>query len=166
MHGGPTPELDELIDAAELDQDRARQLLAADPELLERRNSLGETAIHHLVIENFVRGVRFLVDAGANLDTRDNFGSTPLAHAVTLGNAPMVRILLDAGADPNTTDSITETPLHIAARRGDAEIFAALVRAGADPACRTDTDEAPLDEAPPALRKRLEEIINQDDGGD
>jgi hypothetical protein len=44
---------DELVDAAVLDADRARRLLAAHPDVLAARSLFGETALHFLAVEGY-----------------------------------------------------------------------------------------------------------------
>ena len=70
--------LNELIDAAVQDQQKARLLLKRHPELLRADYSLGETVLHFLAIENYTGAVRFLAEAGADVNAKDKFGDTPL----------------------------------------------------------------------------------------
>lgn len=125
--------LDELIDAVVLDQAKARRIIQAHPGVLNARRSLGETALHHLAIENFPEGVRFLAQAGADVNTKNESDNTPLIDATILGNTEVVCILLLFGADPNIASVINDNALHNAICSGNSEIVDALLQAGADP---------------------------------
>lgn len=92
--------LNELIDAAVLDHDRARELLRRHPQLLHAKKSLGETSLHFLAVENYPVGVDFLAKAGADVNTRNEFDKTPLMEAKLLGYEEMVKLLLSHGANP------------------------------------------------------------------
>jgi ankyrin repeat protein len=133
--------LNELIDAAALDQPKARRLLKRRPELLRAGYSLGETALHFLAIENYTEAVRFLAQAGADVNAKDQFGDTPLISAAFLGHGEMVRILLRFGANPNAQSEAMDNVLHCAVHSGSAPAVDALLQAGADPHYRTDIGE-------------------------
>jgi ankyrin repeat protein len=124
-------ELIELIDAAVEDQDKARRMLAAKPDLIARRNRLNETALHFLTVENYAEGVEFLCSHGADVNCVDHSDSIPLLHAAILGYEKIVRILLAHGANPNVQDHTGETPLIAAKRTENRRIAEMLVEAGA-----------------------------------
>ena len=65
-------------DAVWCDKAEAARLLAEDPSLIAVRNSIGETVMHYLAVENERASVEWLLDRGADVNTRNNFGSTPL----------------------------------------------------------------------------------------
>src|SRR5690242_17230743 len=94
------PQLGELVDAAVLDPTLARKLVEADPTLLDRRNSLGETALHFLAVENYGGGVQTLIDLGASVHVTNQFGATPLEEAMSIDAADAVAVLIRAGAAP------------------------------------------------------------------
>ncbi len=124
-------ELIELIDASIEDQTRALELLKAKPDLLARRNRLNETALHFLAVENYPKGVEFLCNRGAEVNSVDFSKATPLLHAASLGYEEVVWILLNHGANPNIQDHTGETPLSSAERSGNKRIIEMLIRAGA-----------------------------------
>jgi ankyrin repeat protein len=124
-------ELIELIDGAVEDQTTALELLKAKPNLIARRNRLGETALHFLAVENYPKGVEFLCSQGAEANSVDFSGATPLLHAASLGYEGIVRILLTHGANPNVRDNTGETPLSSAKRSGNKQIVKMLLKAGA-----------------------------------
>ena len=124
-------ELGELIDTAVENQKRALELLRARPDLIARRNRLGETALHFLAVENYPKGVDFLCRHGADVNSMDLSRATPLLHASMLEYPEVVRILLEHGANPNTEDDTGETPLSCAKDSGNGRIIEMLISAGA-----------------------------------
>src|SRR5437764_169484 len=58
----PTTLIGEFIDASVRDQDKAAELLAAHPDLINARWLHGETVLHFLTVEGFGDGVRFLAE--------------------------------------------------------------------------------------------------------
>jgi len=75
--------------------------------------------------------LRYLLDAGVEVDARDAGGRTALMLAAARGNAEAVDLLLAHGADPNAADAGGLTPLKLAMDGHRPEIAAALRRAGA-----------------------------------
>ena len=107
----------ELMDAAMSDHDRARALLAQNPEVLEHHEYGGETPLHYLAVENQVSAVQLLVSMGASANPTNRSGQSPLQEAVFIhdprsSHLGIIRILLEAGADPHhkseTIDSAGE----------------------------------------------------------
>ena len=129
-------DLVEFIDAAVEDHARALKLLDAKPDLIARRNSLNETPLHFLVVENYPKGVEFLCRHGAGVNTIDFSEATALLHAAALGHEEVVHVLLTHGANPNVSDNTGETPLSSAERSGNKQIVEMLIKAGAKPGHR------------------------------
>ncbi len=90
-------------------------LLEGDQDLLESRDSDGSTALHHACWKGHLEAVRFLVQAGADLqvrNTNDHCGTTPL-HAATHANQAAIALLsIEAGADVNARGMNGQTLLH------------------------------------------------------
>jgi len=95
----PDPRFYQLRDSAYGDIETAKQLIAADPSILEARSGIGETALHFLVVENELEAVEFLRTQGSKIDTKNDFGDTPLMDAATLGRLEMCQYLIRHGAD-------------------------------------------------------------------
>jgi hypothetical protein len=92
------PRLSALIDAAVEDPALAKQLVEADPSILDLRTGLGETALHFLAVENYASGVLVLIDLGADVNVTNEFGATPVEEARVAGAIEAVEVLLRAGA--------------------------------------------------------------------
>jgi ankyrin repeat protein len=71
------PRLTQLMKAAVWDHDLARKLVKEDPSILKLRNSLGETALHYLAVEDYGAAVQLLIDLGASVNVTNDFGATP-----------------------------------------------------------------------------------------
>jgi len=147
--------------AALFDQPLARQMLRDDPAWLTATNSLGETALHDLVIENHVEAVRFLLELGAEVDSRDAFQATPLIHAAQLGYHNMAALLMEHGADVHARDDEEETALFKAARGGHVEICELLLSAGADVQTQNFMEQTVLEVALPRKFAQIAKILEK-----
>mgnify|MGYP001553926197 CR=1 FL=1 len=76
----------------------ARKLVADHPEVLTLRTGLGETALHHLAVENYAEAVQLLIDLGAEVNVRNKFGHSALKEALQVEATQTVEILRRAGA--------------------------------------------------------------------
>ena len=112
--------------------DDMAQLVQAEPELLEARTGLGETPLHYLAVENQLRAVILLREAGADINTVNDVGGTPLSEAASLGYEELVEYLLAQGA-ALVHPRQHEPTLHEAARGGSGRIVEMILRAGAHP---------------------------------
>jgi ankyrin repeat protein len=73
---------------------------------------VGFTPLHHAAAWNYVPGIKFLLDAGAdpNISVQGPLPGTPLHCAVTKMEVDSVKALLDGGADPNGADLNKRSP--------------------------------------------------------
>jgi serine/threonine-protein phosphatase 6 regulatory ankyrin repeat subunit A len=122
--------VDRLLRTAFETPDALPALVRSEPALLEARTGLDETALHYLAVENQLRAVILLVEAGAEVNTMNNCGGTPLSEAASLGYVELVRYLLSQGALLSLPGQ-NEPTLHEAARGGNAEVVQLLLAAGA-----------------------------------
>ena len=126
-------ELD-VYDAAALGRvDRLRELLDADPALVESLSDDGFTPLHLACFSGGAEAVRLLVERGGPLErlAEASFARVrPLGTAVFAGNADATRILLEAGADPNG-DAGGHRPLQTAEANGNEELARLLREHGA-----------------------------------
>lgn len=160
----PDPKLiGQLICAAVRDHPLARKMLNDMPELLEAHDSLGETALHFLAIEGYLEGVRFLIEAGANVNTTNKFGTAVLIEVAGLGEAAMVALLLLHGADPNAQSVTNDNAVHAGARSGSPETLDALLTAGARADYVTDCQETVWDAVAyrGVNREQLEAVVEK-----
>ena len=135
----------ELIRVAVGNHAKVQQLIEAHPDLLRQRTSLGETALHHLVVENYVEAVRFLIGLGADVNSRNKCGETPLLDAAALGHLDMVKLLIASDADTTVISKTRGFVLHCAASSGNLEVLRILAAVpDKDIDIRDDFGETPL----------------------
>jgi len=118
-------------------------LLDREPDLRDVRDSLGETPLHYLAVENHIEAVKALVEKGADANTLNNFGGSPLSDAAGLGNVDLVKYLLSVGAKLQLPQQ-EEKVLHSAVRSGRAEMVKVILDAGAAVNDVESLDETPL----------------------
>jgi ankyrin repeat protein len=96
-------------------------------------NNSKDTALHNAAAFGPVGSVRYLLEAGAEVNARDSRSLTPLSFALAseYPSLDIVRTLLRAGADVNVADNNGDTPLDWAEKFGYPEILAELKKAGA-----------------------------------
>lgn len=87
----------------------AEALLASNHELIDARNSVGETVLHHLAVEEFKEGVAWLHARGSKLNTADDFGVPLLFDIAVLGYRELFLWLVSNGADASARDSHGQT---------------------------------------------------------
>jgi ankyrin repeat protein len=93
----------ELLDATLAhDLDRARQLLEANPALINATNAGGDTALYIATFRGFKLMTEFLLASGANPNPAPNRrGETPLSIALELNHRQSAGSLRNAGAEEN-----------------------------------------------------------------
>lgn len=152
-----------FLSAVISDRGLALEMISRDRSLLDARNSIGETVLHHLVVEGDLDAVNWLVHHGADVNVRNDFDGTPLIDAVTLDYSKIVRYLLDVGAEVNAFDDTDESAITRAisaasAQSGDTSVLDMLLgsaRGGIRGLIRwPESVEAA---AHPAILKRLKE---------
>jgi uncharacterized protein YndB with AHSA1/START domain len=124
----------DVFDAAALGRiDRLRELLDADPALVDSLSDDGFTPLHLACFTGGAEAVRLLVERGAPLErlAEASFARVrPLGTAVFAGSVEATRILLGAGADPNG-DAAGHRPLQTAVAKGNQELVRLLREHGA-----------------------------------
>jgi ankyrin repeat protein len=129
-----------VIVAAFDSPDAMLALVRDEPDLLEARTGLGETPLHYLAVENQLRAVVLLVEAGAMIDTVSDVGGTPLSEAASLGYEEMVEFLLSRGATLRLAQQ-HEPTLHEAVRSANAQVVKSVLAAGAQIDEQNDMNE-------------------------
>ena len=119
------------------------------------RGNRGRTPLHREASDGFLRGVKELLESGADVNARDESGRTPLHWPAYRGHLEVVRLLCEHGADVNAADNDGRTPLRLATsttarghrlpggtRRGDVELFRDTIPTGVYSLANTDADSA------------------------
>ncbi|KJR86393.1 HOS4 protein [Sporothrix schenckii 1099-18] len=108
-----------------------KQRLAERPYDLNVADFAGNTPLQIAALNGYGEIVKFLIDAGCNLDCVNHDKDTPLLDAVDNGHLDVVKLLLDAGVNPRKANVNGEEPLDRATEDIDNcdEIRAALIEA-------------------------------------
>ncbi|MDA1191966.1 MAG: ankyrin repeat domain-containing protein [Candidatus Poribacteria bacterium] len=96
------------------DLDAVRELIASQIDLLNARNSDGSTPLHMAVWKGNTEVVRFLLEAGADVNAHNentHWGTTPLHAAAHANRKAIAEMLLDHGAEINARNLNNGTPL-------------------------------------------------------
>ena len=120
-----------LVDAFEHSVSAGIAVATREPRLINERTSLGETALHLLVLGESADAVAAFLDLGADVNALSDFGDTALMNAALLGRADLVQLLLRFGAVIRV-EGQREPTLHKAVRSGDLETVGAILDAGAE----------------------------------
>jgi ankyrin repeat protein len=140
------PELD-LFDAASVGRvDRVRELLDADPSVLESWSSDGFTPLHLAAFFGYPRVVELLLSRGAQVNpvARNPMKVQPLHSAAAGRHGEVARLLVEAGADVNAKQDKGWMPLHAAAQNGDLEMTQLFLGRGADPTAQNDEGKSAI----------------------
>ena len=120
--------------AAAGDVEAVRDLLEADPVLVNTHSSDGWTPLHLAAHFGHLHVAEELLAHGADVDARasNHLGTTPLLWGVIGQDVALVTLLLDHGADVNEASTSGSTPLHKAAVLGNASLTRLLLVRGAN----------------------------------
>ena len=132
-----------LVDAYEHSVEAGISVATREPRLIRERTSLGETALHLLVLGESREAVSSILEIGAEVDALCDMGNTPLALAASIGRPEMVQLLLNAGASVAVKGQFEPT-LHKAARSGNVEVVRLVLDAGASIDEQADFAEAAI----------------------
>lgn len=106
----------------------AEQLIRSDPGTLEARDSVGETVLHWLAVEDKGELVEWLRLRGAQLDPKTRFGDSPLGEVASLGYLELCAYLVAHGADTRAKNHLGSTPLAQAATCDQLEVVMYLLK--------------------------------------
>lgn len=87
------------------DFEHAERLLAATPALFDLTNSIGETVLHFLAVENDAEGVAWLHARGFSLNTKNRFGSPMVFEVASLGHRDLLLWLGRNGTNLSVVDN-------------------------------------------------------------
>lgn len=115
------------------DADRAKSMLAADPELLHSRTPDGYPAAGLAIFFRHPELARWLIEQGADVNAaaENTNNVAPVHAAAAVCDHATMRLLLERGADVNARQQLDYTALHGAASRGDIEMATLLLAHGA-----------------------------------
>ena len=105
----------EIIKAAKNGQVATlKELLTADPALINARDKDGSTPLHCATWKGQQEVVALLIKAGADVNAHNengHWGTTPLHAAAHANQAAIAQLLIEAGADVKAQDREGRTPL-------------------------------------------------------
>lgn len=81
------------------DYSAAKQLLAKQPSLISSTNSIGETVLHNLAVENFFDGVKWLHSMGSDINSRNRLGNSVLFDVALFEHKEMLAWLIENKVD-------------------------------------------------------------------
>jgi len=115
------------------DEPRVKELLAADPNVLNTRTPDGFLPMPMAIFFGHGALARWLIEQGADVHApAENPQRVAPVHAAAAAcDRDTMRALLERGADPNARQQLDYTPLHGAASRGDVEMAKLLLAHGA-----------------------------------
>ena len=156
--------------AQEVEVARARH--AEHPEDLNVADNAGNTPLQIAALEGCAPIVKFLLDAGCEVDTKNIDRDTPLIDAVENGHLGVIKLLLDAGANPRVVNALGDEPYelvpsdsedydeirrildeartHPPLKRRSEEQSAPAHSSSKDPSSRGASAASPRDSPPPA----------------
>eukprot|EP00439_Symbiodinium_sp_Y106_P051203 s5108_g6.t2 len=105
------------------------------------------TAAHFAAREGHAAALKFLHEAGANLNATTKYDETPALLAALHGKAEALEALAKAGADLQKADHDAWTPAHIAAFNGHVDALRVLIQAGVNLNSKTNDGDTPADNA-------------------
>lgn len=111
---------------------RVKELLDADPSLLDAPGRDGRTPLHWAITRGRDEVATMLIERGASAGVLDGDGNTPLLLAVHGAKSGIVSLLLDKGADPAVAGQDGWTPLLIACQQSANDVVEMLLAKGAD----------------------------------
>jgi ankyrin repeat protein len=161
--------MDEFLGAClAADDDRARSLLAAHPDLFPSMTDDDKAAMADAVRQNNGDALRLMVDLGFQLTWQEGEGGTPLHNAAWLGRVDLVKLLIALGAPINLRDGhYGSSPLGWAAHgsgchSGHDDAYCAIVDLLLDAGADRETSinkwgEPPENMASARVAKRLKE---------
>ena len=119
------------------DGDKAIQLIADHPTIIDTKNGDGDTPLIISIRAGDSDWTGFLLTKGADPNLAGGHGDTPLIIAAKAGFDDAAGWLIGLGANIDTTNKAGETALIIAVQQRDARLARLLLEHGANPD-RTD----------------------------
>ncbi|XP_073259525.1 uncharacterized protein [Porites lutea] len=93
--------------------------------------SIGETGLHLAARAGYLEFVKFLLEAGANVNKKDKKGKAAIHLAASGGHVYVVEVLIKASCTLDDVDKFGRSPLMWATACGHVEVVKLLLKAGA-----------------------------------
>lgn len=107
---------------------RVAMLLLLNRRMVDARDALQSTPLHHAVMYRRIDVARMLLNKGADVDAKNHDGNGPLHFA---SSEEMIELLIGARALVNEKNNDGNTPLHKAAYNGLVNVMELLISNGA-----------------------------------
>ena len=119
-----------ILAAREGNLQKVRDLVTNGALIDQSNDDEKHTPMHDAAANGHLDVIRYLVEAGADMEREDYFGSTPLIRAAQQGHTNVVEYLLDMHAKES---SYGETAMLQASSNGHLAVVQLLVERGSDP---------------------------------
>ncbi|KAJ5616018.1 hypothetical protein N7537_001132 [Penicillium hordei] len=117
---------------ADRKHDQVMMRHAERPEDINIPDNAGNTPLQIASLAGETEIVKFLLDAGCEINTKNIDKDTPLIDAVENGNVEVVKLLLDAGANPRTVNAEGDEPYELVPSFVDDDEYEEMRKALAD----------------------------------
>lgn len=131
------------------------QLLIA-PDILNQKDTEGNTPLHKACLYGKSRVIEILLDAGADVKSINNKKEIPL-HLVI--NPDCVNLLMGHIFDINAKDQDGNTPLHKACLAGRVEVVKMLLLSGVNRSLTNNKGQTPLDLVSMEKEKAMRSLV-------
>jgi ankyrin repeat protein len=129
-----TPSSYAFIDAVKSrDGDKATQLVADHPTVINTRDDAGNTPLLIAISRNDSTWTGFLLNKGADPNLSGVGGDTPLIAAARIGFQDAAEWLIGLGAKVDGPNKMGETPLIVAVQQRNTRLVRLLLEHGANP---------------------------------
>jgi len=144
------------------DLEAVKQFVERDPNTLQQRTKLSDTALHWASSCGHTDIVKYLLSKGSDPNIKNIAGATPLHLAARKAYVQVMAALIHSKADLNAKNFLEdgeETPLHIAIQKGNLEAIELLLKSGADVNARMTDGTRPLDIAEKAPTSDVRKLV-------
>eukprot|EP00041_Stephanoeca_diplocostata_P036834 m.1362517 g.1362517 ORF g.1362517 m.1362517 type:complete len:570 (+) comp24942_c1_seq69:137-1846(+) len=125
-------EITPLHVAAEASSAVLQELMGHVGRELTAQSIAGAQPLHYAAahLDDDVKSVRLLLDAGVDIAIEDEMGYTPMHYAAAAGNSAIIRFLYEKGAGVESIDSTGCTPLLTCAKNNHYDATTTLLKLG------------------------------------
>ena len=123
------------------------------------KDEMGCTPLIHAAMIGDINVMKFLIDAGADVNRNDCKGNTALLISSQQDRSDIVKLLINSGADVNIPDKTGKTALMMASEQGNDNMIVVLLKSGADVNTVDSDDATALSIAISTDRRRCIEVL-------